>query len=280
MRLGAARFVAGETLDACIQVLRGLNERGFLTNTTLLGEGVGDPTAASRVVQDYRTILDRIAQERLQANVSLKLTHLGLDAGRDSAYQNVTATVAHAAHLGNFVRIDMEESSRVNDTLAVYGRLRAEGYNNVGTVLQSYLYRSEDDLRGLLPLRPNLRIVKGAYLEPPDVAFPRKTDVDRTFIRIMERMLVEGAYTAIATHDGRIIDHAVDFIRRRGIARDRFEFQMLYGVRPQLQLDLVQRGYRVRVATPFGTEWYAYLVRRLAERPANLLFVLRNLLRR
>jgi proline dehydrogenase len=280
MRLGAARFVAGEDLDQCVTVLRGLNEKGLVANTTLLGEAVGDPAVVASVVDQYAGILDRLHRDQLRCNVALKLSHLGLDLGEDTAFANVGRLVRHAAGLGSFVRIDMEESARVDATLRIYRRLRADGLDNVGTVLQSYLYRTDDDLTGLLPLRPNLRLVKGAYLEPPDVAYPRKTDVDQSFVRLSERMLRGAGYTAIATHDERIIRHVIDFARREAIARDRFEFQMLYGVRPQLQLDLVGQGFRVLVATPYGRDWYPYFMRRLAERPANVLFILRNLVRK
>lgn len=279
MRLGAARFVAGEDLDACVNILRGLNAKGLKTNTTLLGEGVRDETVIRWVVEQYTTILDRIAAERLNCSVALKLTHLGLDLGLETAHSNVKGLVEHAARLGTFITIDMEESGRVDPTLEIFRRLRSDGLDNVGTVLQSCLYRSEDDLERLLPLRPNLRFVKGAYLEPPSVAYPRKADVDRAFIRLTERSLVEGGYTAVATHDERIIRHVIEFTAGRGIGCDRFEFQMLYGVRPKMQLDLVRQGYQVLVATPFGREWYPYFMRRLAERPANVLFILRNLLR-
>lgn len=278
-RFAAYRFVAGETLDDCVQVLRRLNTAGFKTNTTLLGEGVRDAATAASITATYRQILDRIASEKLRTNLSVKLSHLGLDVSEDVAAQNLTALVAHAGHLSNFVRVDMEESARVDATLRIYRRLREAGYDNVGTVLQAYLYRAEQDLRSLLPLRPNLRLVKGAYLEPPAVAFPRKADVDLNYVRLMELMLQEGGYTAIATHDDRIIDHAVAHVDRHGIGRERFEFQMLYGVRPRLQQGLVRQGYTVLVATPFGAEWFPYFMRRLAERPANVLFVLRNLLR-
>lgn len=279
-RFAAYRFVAGETLDDCVQVLRRLNAAGFKTNTTLLGEGVRDAATAASVVATYRQVLDRLTSEKLRTNLAIKLTHLGLDVGEELAVQNLTTLVAQAGHLGNFVRVDMEESARVDATLRLYRRLRQAGHDNVGTVLQAYLYRTDEDLRTLLPLRPNLRLVKGAYLEPPAVAFPRKADVDRNYVHLMEVMLQGGGYTAIATHDDRIIDHAIEFVERRGIARARFEFQMLYGVRPRLQQDLVRQGYTVLVATPFGAEWFPYFMRRLAERPANVLFVLRNLLRR
>jgi proline dehydrogenase len=280
MRLGAARFVAGETLDECVAVLRRLQDQGFKTNTTLLGEGVRDEATVREVAAEYLRVLDRIAQERLRTNLSVKLTQLGLEIAEDLAYGTLVRLVARAGELGNFVRIDMEESARVDATLRVYRRLRAEGFDNVGVVLQAYLYRSEADLRALLPLRPNLRLVKGAYLEPPDVAFPRKADVDRNYIRLIELALAGEGYTAVATHDERIIAHTIRFARERGVGVDRFEFQMLYGVRPQLQLDLLRRGFTVLVATPYGTEWYPYLMRRLAERPANVLFLVKNLLRR
>ncbi|MGH2561556.1 MAG: proline dehydrogenase family protein [Thermomicrobiales bacterium] len=280
MRLGASRFVAGETLDECVLALRTLNEQGLRANTTLLGEGVRDEATASWVVEQYVGVLDRIAAEHLTANVAIKLTHLGLDVGEEVAYRNVARLVAHAATQGNFIRIDMEESARVEATLRIYRRLREDGHENVGTVLQSYLYRTPEDLAGLLPLRPNLRIVKGAYLEPPDVAYQQKADVDRKYIELAERMLTEADFTAVATHDERIIQHVIAFTERHGVGRDRFEFQMLYGIRPQLQRNLASRGFRVLVATPYGPEWYFYLMRRLAERPANLWFFLSNLVRR
>lgn len=280
MRLGAARFVAGESLDEAVPVLRRLNEAGLRTNTTLLGEHVDSIETARAVVESYEEILDRIAAEGLTTNVALKLTHLGLDIGQDIAFDNVSSIARHAARHGNFVRIDMEESSRVDATLATYRRLRDGGIDNVGTVLQSCLYRSEQDLEALLPLAPNLRLVKGAYLEPATVAYPKKTDVDDAYIALAERALQGNGFTAIATHDERIIDHMIAFTERQGIDRDRFEFQMLYGIKSPLQRDLAARGYRVLVATPFGPDWYAYLMRRLAERPANLGFILRNAIRR
>lgn len=279
MRLGAGRFVAGESLDQLVPVLRRLNDQGLLTNTTLLGEHVHTPEESRAVVDAYREILERIAAEGLQTNIALKLTHLGLDLDEELAYENVSALVAHAASLGNFVRMDMEESRWVDATLRIYRRLREAGHDNAGTVLQSYLYRTERDLESLLDLKPNLRLVKGAYLEPPEVAYPDKADVDAALVRLVERSLRDGGFTAIATHDERIVEHAIGFVEREGVARDRFQFQMLYGVRPQLQLDLVRRGFDVLVATPFGPDWYRYLMRRLAERPANTLFFLKNLVR-
>jgi proline dehydrogenase len=279
MRLGAARFVAGETLDECLDVLAALNAKGLKANTTILGEGVTVEAETAAVVAEYERILERIAERDLRANLAVKLTHLGLEIDEELAFANVLRVVDRAGELGNFVRIDMEQSAVADATLRVYGRLREEGRDNVGAVLQSYLRRSEDDLRALLPLEPNLRIVKGAYLEPATIAYPRKEDVDAAYARLVEAALRGGAYVAAATHDERLIEHVLAFAEREGLGRDRFELQMLYGVRPQLQLDLVRRGYAVLVATPFGPDWYPYLMRRLAERPANLLFVLRNLVR-
>jgi proline dehydrogenase len=279
MRLGAARFVAGETLDEAVPVLRRLNEQGLSTNTTLLGEHIDDESTLERVVETYETILERIAAEGLRTNVALKLTHLGLRHGEDIAYRNVERLVRKAAALDNFIRIDMEESQWVDPTLRIYRRLREAGHDNVGTVLQAYLFRSEQDLESLLDLRPNLRIVKGAYLEPETIAYPAKDDVDRAYARLVEKMLHGCSFLAVATQDERLVEHTIEITNRDGITRERFQLQMLYGVRPQLQLDLVRRGYSVLIATPYGPEWYPYLMRRLAERPANLLFILKNLVR-
>jgi proline dehydrogenase len=278
MRLGGARFVAGETLDECVVVLRRLNEQGLRANTTLLGEDTIDLAGAESVVTAYEEILDRIAAEGLRVNVALKLTHLGLGLGEEVAFENVARVVDHAAAHGNFVRIDMERSDVLEATLRIYCRLR-ESRDNVGCVLQSYLYRTPSDLDELLPLGLDLRLVKGAYLEPREIAHPRKEDVDAAYIRLLEKALREAEHVGVATHDERLIEHTIRFAERESIPRERFGFQMLYGVRPQLQLDLVARGYDVLVATPFGPAWYPYLMRRLAERPANLLFVLQNLAR-
>ena len=273
MRLGAGRFVAGETLDECLLVLRSLTDRGFAANTTLLGEGVRDEAETKAVVAAYEEVIARL--DGMRANVALKLTHLGLELDEELAYENVKRLLGR----GSFIRIDMEQSQFVDATLRIYRRLHGEGLDNVGTVLQAYLYRSEDDLAGLLPLQPNLRIVKGAYLEPAEVAYPEKADVDAAYLRMVETSLAGSGYTAVATHDERMIEHAIRFANANGIGLDRFQFQMLYGVRPRLQQELLARGYSVLVATPYGPEWYPYLMRRLGERPANLLFFVRNLLR-
>lgn len=279
MRLGAGRFVAGQTLDECVGVLRSLNERGFKVNTTLLGEAVATEDHARGVVASYEAIMARMAAERLDANVALKLSHLGLVLGESVAERNLTRLLEVAQQHRLFIRIDMEESRHVDATLAIYRRLRAKEIDNVGIVLQAYLRRSQADLNSLLPLKANLRLVKGAYLEHSDVAFPKKADVDSNYVALLERSLAGGGYTAVATHDDRVIAHVIDYCRQEAIGPDRFEFQMLYGVRPQLQQDLVREGYRVLVAAPFGSNWYPYLMRRLVERPANVMFLLRNLVR-
>jgi len=279
MRVGAARFVAGETLDECVVVMRRLNETGLHANTTLLGEVILDPSGAATVTAAYERIIDRVVAEGLKANVALKLTHLGLSFDAETTYANVERLVGRAAGLGSFIRIDMEQSEHLDATLNIYERLRAAGHDNVGTALQSYLYRTPDDVERLLPLRPNLRIVKGAYLEPAEIAYPEKKDVDRAYIEIVEKGMHSGAYIAVATHDEAMIERVKAFADREGIERDRFEFQMLYGVRPALQRSIAAEGYKVLVATPFGPDWYPYLMRRLAERPANLGFLVRSLVR-
>jgi proline dehydrogenase len=279
-RVGAARFVAGETLDSCVAVLRKLNDAGLYANTTLLGEAIPDSEGAAAVTAEYEAIIERLVAERLKANVALKLTHLGLSFDEELAYANVERLVSRAEALGTFLRIDMEQSDYVEVTLRIYERLRDAGHDAVGTVLQSYLYRTLDDLERLLPRSPNLRIVKGAYLEPESIAYPDKADVDRKYVELVERGLVGGAYIAVATHDEAIIRRVQAFAAREEIPRDRFEFQMLYGVRPGLQRSIAAEGYKVLVATPFGPDWYPYLMRRLAERPANLGFFLKNLVRR
>ena len=279
MRAGAARFVAGETLEECLVVLARLNADGLHANTTLLGEAVSDAAATEAVVAAYEGVLSALAGNELRANVALKLTHLGLVFDEELAYRNVERLVARAAELGNFIRIDMEQSEYVDATLRIYRRLRESGHDAVGTVLQAYLRRTAADLDDLFAFRPNLRIVKGAYLEPASVAFPEKEEVDAAYVRLVERGLEGGLTIAVATHDERIVEHVKTWTAAHGIGRDRFEFQMLYGVRPAFQRRLAAEGYKVLVATPYGPDWYPYLMRRLAERPANVGFLLRNLVR-
>ena len=280
MRLGAARFVAGETADEFLNVARRLNADGFSVAAGILGEGTKSDHDASKAAAQYSELLRRFKAETIDANVALKVTHLGLDIDPSLATNNVRDVLQVAAQCSNTMRLDMEQSSYVDATLAIYRQMRAEGYANIGFVLQAYLHRSMDDLQSLLPLGTNVRIVKGAYLEPPSIAFSAKSEVDRNYQRLVERSLLEGSYTAIATHDAALIGAALRFIADRNISRERFEFQMLYGVSSPLAKQLVADGYRVRLAVPFGDYWFPYLMRRLAERPANLAFFLKNLISR
>jgi proline dehydrogenase len=273
----ARRFVAGETLDDAIEAAREVNRTKRSASLDLLGENVSDEAGAQRAAEGYLAIFDRIAREKIDANVSLKLTQLGLDLGEPHCQTLLEGIVAHAAELGNFVRIDMEGSAYTERTVEIAKRVRAK-YSNVGTVMQAYLYRAEQDVKGLLNAGCRMRLCKGAYKEPPDIAFPKKEDVDANYIQLMKLLLPSGIYHGIATHDPAMILATKDFVRERNIGREKFEFQMLYGIRTDLQEALVREGYRLRVYIPFGTDWFPYFMRRLAERPANLAFFLRNLL--
>jgi proline dehydrogenase len=277
MRFGAGRFVAGTTLDAFVSAARRLNGRGRRVAGAYLGEGVHDASDARRVAAEFSIILERIAAERLDANLALKLTHVGLDVDGAEVERNVREIVACAARLGTFIRIDMEESQRVPPTLELYRHLRSAGLDNVGVVLQAYLRRSSGDLRDLTGFAPNVRLVKGAYLESHAVALATKREIDRNYLELIRTALLSIPFTAIATHDDEIIEEAIVFARRHNLRPDgRFEFQMLLGVREPLQARLVERGYPVRVSVPFGSDWYPYLMRRMAENPANLALILRN----
>jgi proline dehydrogenase len=273
----ARRFVAGETLDNAIEAAREVNRSKRSASLDLLGENVSDEAGARRTTEGYVAIFDRIAREKLDANVSLKLTQLGLDLGEPLCQELLEGIVAHAAELGNFVRIDMEGSTYTQRTVEITKRVRAK-YSNVGTVMQAYLYRAEQDVKDLLRVGCRMRLCKGAYKEPPDIAFPKKEDVDTNYIKLMKLLLPSGMYHGIATHDPAMIQATKDFVRERNIGREKFEFQMLYGIRTDLQQQLVREGYRLRVYIPFGADWFPYFMRRLAERPANLVFFLRNLL--
>lgn len=278
MRLGARRFVAGEDWESAAAQVRGLNEHGMVATMDYLGESVADRAMAEAARDVYLGLLDSIQAAGLTANVSLKLTQMGLDIDPDLCYENVRAIVRKARGLGSFVRIDMEDSPRTGGTISLFRRLRGE-FDQVGLVIQAYLYRSEADIKDLADLKPNLRICKGAYHEKPDVAYPRKRDVDENYKRLVLRNLEAGGKTCLATHDERIIDWAKQLIKERNIGRDSYEFQMLYGIRPALQRQLAAEGHPARVYMPFGTQWYPYFTRRLAERPANLFFILSNLFR-
>jgi proline dehydrogenase len=273
MRFGAARFVAGTTLDEFVTVARMQNGLGRRVAAGYLGEGVTDAADADRIAGDFAGIVDRICAERLDATVAVKLSLLGLDVAEERALAN--AVVAHAARSGIFVRIDMEESQRVPATLRTYRALRAAGYDNVGIVLQAALRRSAGDLDEVGALAANVRLVKGAYREPGTIAYTSRVDIDRNYARLIERALRTLPFTAIATHDAAIVEGALAAARAQDAA-GRFEFQTLLGVRSELVAELVRRGHPVRVSVPFGADWYPYLMRRMAENPANLGLILRN----
>lgn len=275
----AHRFVAGERLEDAIRVARRLNERGLVATLDYLGEHVSQPETASAAAAAYLEALEAIERAGVASTVSLKLTQMGLDLSEELALANLRRVVDRAAELGNFVRIDMESSAYTQRTLDLFYRLWPER-QNVGVVIQAYLYRSEADLARLIRDGVRVRLCKGAYAEPPSVAYASKREVDENFKRLMERLLREGNAPALATHDERLLRHAREFARREGIGAERFEFQMLLGIRRDLQEALARQGYRVRVYVPYGDQWYPYLVRRLAERPANLLFFLRQAARR
>jgi proline dehydrogenase len=274
----AQRFVPGEDLGAAIEAARRSNGAGMTVSLDHLGENVLTREDAVRARQAYTNALDRIALENLDANVSLKLTHLGLDLGDEFCTEQLRIVTERAVALGNFVRVDMEGSAYTDRTLRIVKQERA-GTPAVGTVIQAYLYRSEKDIQDLLSIGCRIRLVKGAYKEPAEIAFPRKKDVDANYVKLMKLLLASGIYHAMATHDPKMIDATTRFAAERGIPKDKFEFQMLYGIRTDLQSRLVREGYRVRVYIPFGQDWFPYFMRRLAERPANLLFFAKNLVR-
>ncbi len=277
----ARRFVAGETLDEAIAAARGLAGRGITVTLDLLGESVADAPAAEAARDEAIAMLERMGPvPGVDTNISVKLTQLGLDIAEPLCRGNMVRILDRARALGGFVRIDMESSEYTDRTLGLFtGHLFPVYRDHVGVVIQSALRRSAADVEQLVALGARVRLCKGAYLEPAEVAFPDKADVDRQYVALMETLLTRGTYPAIATHDERIIAHARAFVAREGIVPDRFEFQMLYGVRRDLQDRLVADGFRVRVYVPFGTQWYPYLMRRLAERPANIAFILGNLVR-
>ena len=275
-RLGAQRFVAGESAQEFLSVARAVNAQGFAVACGILGESVASREEANDAADQYCALLRTFAQEGIDANVAFKITHVGLDVDPALARENAARIAQTALDTGNTMRLDMEQSRYVDSTLDIYRELRSR-YVCAGAVLQAYLFRSMDDLRSLLPLQPNLRIVKGAYLEPASIAYAQKADVDENYTRLVEAALEGGGYTAVATHDRRIVEHVISYVERHGIPRrGRFEFQMLYGISTPFAQDLVRAGFRVRLAVPFGTYWFPYLMRRLAERPANLAFFLKG----
>ena len=276
----ASRFVAGETIDEAMSTVRDLNASNLSASLDLLGESVLHAEEAQRACRTYLDLLERIHSAKANANVSVKLTQMGLDIDEQLCVSNMRAIIGQAKQYDSFVRIDMEQSSYTAKTLQLFtDALHPEFGNAAGVVLQSYLRRTAADVDAMIALRARVRLCKGAYQEPEDVAFPKKSDVDANYIACMERLLERGNYPGIATHDVKIIDHAKAFAKQRGISAERFEFQMLYGVRRDLQYRLRREGYNMRVYVPFGTHWYPYLMRRLAERPANIAFITANILK-
>ena len=275
----ARRFIAGESVEEAIQAARAIEAQGFLLTLDYLGESVKTLDEADAATREYLRILDVIAAANVERNVSLKLTQLGLDVDRATCVDNLRRILEPAQRHGFFVRIDMENSPYTEVTLEIFETLWQQEYRNIGVVLQSYLYRSAADAARMTALGARIRLVKGAYKEPKSVAWQRKADVDAEYVRLMKYLLDHGTYPAIATHDPAIIDATLVYARERQTPSDRFEFQMLYGVRRDLQRLLVARAYRMRVYVPFGREWFPYFMRRLGERPANVAFVLKSLLR-
>jgi proline dehydrogenase len=275
----AHRFVPGEELAPAIDAVRACNKAGMTASLDHLGENVVTREDAERASDAYIQALDRIAADGVDSNVSLKLTHVGLDLGEEFCAEQLRRIVRRTDELGNFVRVDMEGSAYTDRTLQIVKQARAQS-PSVGTVIQAYLYRSEHDIRALLAIGCRMRLVKGAYKEPAQIAFPHKKDVDANFIKLMKLLLPSGIYHALATHDPKMIEAAIRFAAEQKISKDKFEFQMLYGIRTDLQSQLVRQGYRVRVYIPFGRDWFPYFMRRLAERPANLLFFAKNFFRK
>ncbi len=282
-RAVARRFVAGESLEEAMAATRALNARGMLVTLDHLGESVTDRNVALSARDEILKLLDRINDAGLKANVSVKLTQLGLRIDEQLALENMRQILARANEHGNKVRIDMEESEVVDTTLGIYRQLiDSYQFDNVGIVIQAYLYRSEEDVKQLADGGAWVRLCKGAYAEPPDIAFPEKRDTDANFMALTRFLLSQkardnGVYLGVATHDEQMISETLAFATAEDIDPEEFEFQMLYGIRRDLQEELVKQGYKVRIYVPYGTAWYPYFVRRLAERPANLLFFIRNL---
>jgi proline dehydrogenase len=272
------RFVAGETIEDAAQAVAELNKYNITASFDHLGEAIKNQAEAEAEVVEYKKILDLIDRQGLKSNVSLKPTQLGLDIDPDLCFKNIGEIVERAAKYGNFVRIDMEDSQHTSATIDIFKRLRAK-HDNVGIVIQSYLYRSHDDIVDLLKHGARIRLCKGAYDEPAAVAFPKKSDTDKNYVELMKILVQSDIYHGIATHDVKMIEATRNFTKEKGIAKSAYEFQMLFGVRRDLQVKLAGGGYNMRVYVPYGKHWYPYFMRRLAERPANIWFVLKNAFR-
>jgi len=273
----AKRYIAGEKQEDAINTAKELNERGIKTTIDNLGEDVKDAKDAARGVEEYMSLVEAIRKDRVDANVSFKLTHLGLDISPLMAEENAETIIKKAVELKNFVWFDMEGSKHTENTLSIFSKLHAK-YPETGIAIQSYLYRSAADVTKLIKENAAVRLVKGAYKESPDIAFPEKKDVDGNFSALMKRLLLSGAYTAIATHDEKLVNEAKNIASENKIPRDHFEFQMLLGIKRTLQSRLVEEGYKVRVYVPYGTRWLPYTMRRMTERKENVWFVLKNIL--
>ncbi len=280
-RRASQRFVAGTTMDDIMAASRAMNDAGIAVTMDVLGENVTNAEEARESVGEYHKMLDEIAARKLNANVSVKLTHVGFDIDRNMCRDLVCGLVRHAADLKNFVRIDMEGSPYTQATLDLVKQLHSSvrPADAVGVVVQAYLYRSEKDVQDLCSQGIRIRLCKGAYREPAEIAFPKKRDVDANYLKLAKMLLQSGLYHGIATHDERIIEEVIGFAGKNKIPPEAFEFQMLYGIRRDLQQQIVREGWRMRVYIPFGTEWYPYFMRRLAERPANALFIAKNMFR-
>jgi len=274
----SARFVAGDNLPDALSTCQHINSEGISVTLDHLGENVSSVAEAEASRDAYLRALAEIAERKINGNVSIKLTQFGIDLSAEACRANVEALVREAARQGNFVRIDMESSEYTDRTLDLVTRLH-EQYKATGTVIQAYLYRSRKDVEMLCDRGIRVRLCKGAYLEPASVAFQKKTDVDRNYVELMNLLLEKGVYPGIATHDENIVEQTKRFVESRQIPRDSFEFQMLYGIRRDIQRRLVNEGYRLRLYVPYGQAWYPYFMRRLAERPANVFFLVRNLFR-
>jgi len=273
-----ARFVAGEDIAEAVLAIKQLNAISCTASFDHLNEGVSRMEETKAEVVEYKNILAKIDASGIQSNVSIKLTQFGLDIDPELTYRNARAVVEEAARRGNFVRVDMEGSNVTQVTIDIFKRLRSEfGVEHVGIVLQSYLRRTYDDVKELLKIPARIRICKGAYNEGPDAAFPDKKDVNDNYVRVMKLLLSSGTYHGIATHDPRMIEATIDYAQKESIGKDAFEFQMLYGVRRDLQEQLARDGYKMRVYVPYGKHWYPYFMRRLAERPANIWFIVKNM---
>jgi proline dehydrogenase len=273
------RFVCGEELEDAIQAVKNLNQKGLLATIDHLGEEVTNWKEAEEAAQFYHRILEGIDKNKVNSNASLKLTQMGLKIDFQKCQDSVEKIVQKAKSFGNFIRIDMEGSDVTQKTLELFYNLRKK-YDNVGIVIQAYLYRSEKDVEDILNLKARIRLCKGAYKEPASIAFPKKKDVDANFAKLTKILLKSGVYHGIATHDEKLIDFTKKFAQEENIPKESFEFQLLYGIRSDLQESLVKEGYNVRVYVPYGKEWYPYFMRRLAERPANLFFLLKNFCKR